>query len=113
MKQKSTIKAILEALDSQDLQGETPLIFALEPNLIPDAMTALRDYRKVFAPVIPGLSDTSQIHAAYESMRQANRHANEGKPVILLLVECETAQQFRDALAPLPIRHSSDWRSLW
>jgi hypothetical protein len=31
---------------------------------------------------------------------------------ILLLVECQTIEEFREALGRLPIRHSSEWRSL-
>jgi hypothetical protein len=30
---------------------------------------------------------------------------------ILLFVECQTMGQFREALGPLPIRKSSEWRS--
>jgi hypothetical protein len=108
LKPKNTIEEILDAVASQDQQGNTSLIFRLEPNLIEDAMNALRAYRKIFAPIILGLTDTSPICAAYERMRQAD----ENKDVILLLVECQTAQQFRDALLPLPIRHSSEWRFL-
>ena len=104
MKPKNTIQEILDALASQNRQGNTSLIFRLEPNLIQDAMNALRGYRKVFAPVISGLTDTSSIYAVYERMRQADD--------ILLLVECQTAQQFREALGPLRIRHSSEWRFL-
>jgi hypothetical protein len=108
LKPNNTIEEILDALASQNRQGNTSLIFRLEPNLIQDAMNALRGYRKVFAPVISGLTDTSPICAAYERMRQADGN----KDVILLLVECQTAQEFREALAPLPIRHSSEWRFL-
>jgi hypothetical protein len=108
LKPNNTIKEILDALASQDRQGNTSLIFRLEPNLIQDAMNALQAYRKVFAPVISGLTDTSSIYAAYERMRQAEGTKN----AILLLVECQTAQQFREALGPLRIRHSSEWRFL-
>ena len=72
-------------------------------------MNALRNYRKIFAPVIDGLTDTSLIYAAYARMRGGN----EAKPTILLLVECETSRQFREALEPLPIRRSSESVSLW
>ena len=108
MKPKNPINAILDALASQQRQGETSLIVRLEPDLIEDAMNALRSYRKLFAPVIPGLTDTAPIYAAYEQMRQA--HVTEH--TILLLVECQTMQEFRDAIGRMPIRHSSEWRSL-
>jgi hypothetical protein len=101
------IQAILDALASQQRLGETSLIVRLEPDLIPAAMDALRGYRKMFAPVIPGLTDTSPIYAAYERMRQAD----EAKHTILLLVECQTMQEFSDAIGRMPIRHSSEWRS--
>jgi hypothetical protein len=104
---KKPIQAILDALASQQRQGETSLIVRLEPDLIPDATDALRGYTKMFAPVIPGLTDTSPIYAAYERMRQAD----ETKHTILLLVECQTMQQFRDAIGRMPIRKSSEWRS--
>ena len=70
-------------------------------------MNALRGYRKLFAPVIPGLTDTVPIYAAYERMRQAHQT----KHTILLFVECQTIQEFREALGRLPIRKSSEWRS--
>jgi hypothetical protein len=70
-------------------------------------MNALRSYRKLFAPVIPGLTDTVPIYAAYERMRQADVT----KHTILLLVECQTLEEFRDAIGRMPIRHSSEWRS--
>ncbi len=35
-------------------------------------MNALPAYRKLFAPVIPGLTDTVPIYAAYERLRQAD-----------------------------------------
>jgi hypothetical protein len=108
LKPNNTIKEILDALASQDRQGNNSLIFRLEPNLIQDAMNSLQGYRKVFAPVISGLTDTSSIYAAYEQMRQAEGTKNP----ILLLVECQTTQQFREALGPLRIRHSSEWRLL-
>ena len=104
---KPQIQAILDALASQQRQGETSLIVRLEPDLIPAAVDALRGYRKMFAPVIPGLTDTSPIYAAYERMRQAA----EAKHTILLLVECQTTQEFSDAIGRMPIRHSSEWRS--
>ena len=107
MKPKSPINAILDALASQQRQGETSLIVRLEPNLIQDAMNALRGYRKLFAPVIPGLTDTVPIYAAYERMRQADMT----QQTILLFVECQTMGEFREALGRLPIRKSSEWRS--
>jgi hypothetical protein len=107
LKPKNTINAILDALASQQQRGETSLIVRIEPDLIQDAMNALRSYRKLFAPVIPGLTDTVPIYAAYERMRQA--HVT--KHTILLFVECQTMGQFREALGPLPIRKSSEWRS--
>src|ERR1700685_1689136 len=88
LKPKNPINAILDALASQQQRGETSLIVRIEPDLIQDAMNALRSYRKLFAPVIPGLTDTVPIYAAYEQMRQA--HVT--KHTILLLVECQTMQ---------------------
>jgi hypothetical protein len=107
LKPKNPINAILDALASQQQRGETSLIARIEPNLIQDAMNALRSYRKLFAPVTPGLTDTAPIYAAYEQMRQADVT----KHTILLLVECETTQEFRDAIGRMPIRKSSEWRS--
>ena len=107
MKPKNPINAILDALASHQRQGETSLIVRIEPDLIQEAMNALRGYRKLFAPVIPGLTDTVPIYAAYERMRQAH----ETKHTILLFVECQTIQEFREALGRLPIRKSAEWRS--
>ncbi len=108
LKPKNPITAILDALASQQQRGETSLIVRIEPGLIQEAMNALRSYRKLFAPVIQGETDTVPIYAAYEQMRQehATRHT------ILLLVECQTIGEFREALGRLPIRKSSEWRSL-
>jgi hypothetical protein len=106
MKPKNTINAILDALASQQQQGESSLIFRLDLDLIQDAMNALRGYRKLFAPVIPGLTDKEPIYAAYERMRQADVTQH----TILLLVECQTMEEFREALGRVPIRNSSDWR---
>ena len=92
----------------QRRQGETSLVVRIEPGLIQDAMNALRGYRKLFAPVIPDLTDTGPIYAAYEQMRQAG----ETKQTILLLVECQTTEEFREAIGRLPIRKSSEWRAL-
>jgi hypothetical protein len=104
---QNPIQAILDALASQQRQSETSLIVRLEPDLIPAAVDALQGYRTMFAPVIPGLTDTSPIYAAYEQMREAD----EAKHSILLLVECQTMQEFRDAIGRMPIRHSSEWCS--
>ena len=101
------INAILDALASQQRQGETSLIARIEPGLILDAMNALRGYRKLFAPVIAGQTDTVPIYAVYERMRQED----ETRHTILLLVECRTIEEFRDAIGRLPIRNSSEWRS--
>lgn len=108
MKPKNPINTILDSVASQQRQGETSLIVRLEPELIQDAMNALRSYRKLFAPVIPGLTDTVPIYAAYEQMRQADVT----QQTILLLVECQTMEEFREALSRLPIRKSSEWHSL-
>ena len=108
MTPKKPIQEILDALASQRQQGETSLIARLEPDLIPAAVDALRGYKTLFAPVIPGLTDTSPIYAAYEQMRQADAAGHS----ILLLVECQTLQEFRDAIGRMPIRHSSEWRAL-
>jgi hypothetical protein len=107
LKPKNTINTILDQLASQQRLGETSLIARLDPDLIQEAMNALRGYRKLFAPVIPGLTDTVPIYAAYEQMRQEDV----AKHTILLLVECQTMQEFRDAIGRLPIRKSSEWRS--
>ena len=106
MKPKHNFNAILDALASQQRQGETSLVVTIEPDLIPEAMN-LPGYRKLFAPVIPDLTDTAPIYAAYEQMRQAG----ETKHTILVLVECQTIGEFREALNLLPIRKSSEWRS--
>jgi hypothetical protein len=108
LKPKNSISAILDALASQQRQGENSLIVTIEPYLIQDAMNALRDYRKVFAPVTPGVTDTQPLYAAYEEMRQADV----AEHTILLFVECQTIDEFREALGRLPIRHSSEWRHL-
>ena len=102
----NSINAILDARASQQKHGETSLIVTIEPDLIQDAMNALRDYRKLFAPVIAGLTDTAPIYAAYEQMQ-----AHVTKHTVLLLVECQTTGEFREALGRLPIRKSSEWRS--
>ena len=107
LKPKNSINAILDALASQQRQGENSLIVTIEPDLIQDAMNALRDYRKWFAPVIPGQTDTAPIYAVYEEMRQADMTQH----TILLFVECQTIDEFREALGRLPIRKSSEWRS--
>ena len=105
---KYSINAILDALASQRQHGETSLIVTIELDLIEDAMNALRAYRKLFASVIPGLTNTVPIYAAYERMRQAAMT----QQTILLFVECQTMEEFREALGRLPIRHSSEWRHL-
>jgi hypothetical protein len=102
---KNPINAILDTLASQQRQGETSLTVRIEPDLIQDAMN-IPGYRKLFAPVIPGLTDTAPIYASYEQMR-----AGETKHTILVLVECQTIGEFREALGRLPIRKSSEWRS--
>jgi len=99
LKRLKTIKAIRDALASQRQRGETTLIVRIEPNLIQEALNSLQDYRKVFAPVVPGLSDLSRIYEAYERMKQAEG-ANQS---VLLLVQCRTAQEFRDAIPPFEI----------
>ena len=106
LKPKNPINAILDALAAQQRQGETSLTVRIEPGLIQDAMN-VPGYRKLFAPVIPGLTDPAPIYAAYEEMRQAG----EPQHTILVLVECQTVGEFRDALVKLPIRNSSEWRA--
>jgi hypothetical protein len=103
LKPKNSINTILDALASQQRQGETSLIVRIESDLIQDAMNALRDYRTLFAPVIAGLTDTAPIYETYERMRQAN----ETKRTVLLLVECQTIEEFREALDRLPLRKVS------
>ena len=99
---------MLDAIASQQQQGESSLVVTLEPSLIQDAMKALQGYRTLFAPVIPGVTDTAPIYANYERMRQAETT----RQTILLLVECQTMEEFREALGRLPIRKSSERRSL-
>ena len=106
MKPKKLIQAILDALAAQQRQGETSLTVRIEPDLIQEAMN-VPGYRKLFAPVIQGVTDTAPIYAAHEQMRQAG----ETKHTILVLVECQTIGEFREALGRLPIRKSSEWRS--
>jgi hypothetical protein len=106
LKPKNPIHTMLDALEEQRRQGETSLTVRIAPNFIQDAMN-VPGYRKLFAPVIPGLTDTAPIYAAYEQMRQAG----ETKHTILVLVECQTIGEFREALNRLPIRKSSEWRS--
>src|ERR1700727_1891499 len=98
MKPKNSINSILDALAAQQRQGETSLIVTIDPGLIQDAMNALRDYRKLFVPVIPGVTDTAPIYATYERMRQAD----ETQHTILLLVECQTMEEFNDAIGRRP-----------
>jgi hypothetical protein len=107
LKPYNPINAILGSLASQQ-RGESSLIVRLEPGLIEDAMNALRDYRTLFAPVIPRLTDTEPIYAIYERMRLADMT----RQTILLFVECQTMEEFREALDRLPMRKSSEWRSL-
>ena len=104
----SSINPILDALALQQQQGETSLIVRLAPTLIEEAMNVLRDYRKLFVPVIPGETDIAPIYETYERMRQVNPNQH----TILLLVECQTIEEFRQALLRMPIRKSSEWRSL-
>jgi hypothetical protein len=103
---KNSINAILDALASQQQHGETSLVVTIEPDLIQDAMNALPGYRKLFAPFIPRVTNTAPIYAAYEQMQ-----AKVTKHIILLFVDCETTEEFREALGRLPIRKSSEWRS--
>ncbi len=107
MTPKNSIPAILDALAAQQRQGETSLVVTIEPDLIQEAMNALGGYRKLFAPVIPGQTDTAPIYAVYEEMRQAA----ETKHTILLFVECQAIEEFREALDRMPIRKSSEWRA--
>ena len=105
MNPQKNIKAILDGLALQQ-QGEASLSITIESDLILDAMNALRDYRKIFAPVIPGATNKSSIEAAYERMRQASA----SKLTVLVFVECKTKQEFLVALDRLPVRKSSEWR---
>ena len=108
MKSSNPIQAILDALASPQQQGETSLIFKIDPAHIQDAMNALGDHRRLFVPVIPGQTEMSPIYATYERMRQANLP----RPTILLMVECRTIEEYREALDRLPMRSSSEWRHL-
>ena len=105
MKPTNSIHAILDALAAQQRQGETSLTVRIEPDLIQDTMN-VPGYRKLFAPVTPGLTDTAPIYAAYEQLRQAWGTGH----VMLVLVECQTIEEFRDALGRLPSQKSSEWR---
>jgi hypothetical protein len=105
LKPQNPIHAILEAIAAQQRQGETAPTVRIEPDLIQDAMN-VPGYRKLFAPVVPGLTDPAPIVAAYEQMRQAGEINT-----ILVLVECQTIGEFREALGRLPIRKSSEWRA--
>jgi len=109
MTHMKSVNAILDALAAQQQQGETSLIVTIEPGLVEEATNTLRDYRKLFAPVVPGVTDTAPIYAAYDKMR-----ANLTAPAhtLLLLVECQSIEEFREALGRMPIRHSSEWRDL-
>ena len=53
-------------------QGENSLIVRIKPDHIQDALSALEGHKKVFAAVVPGLTDTAPIYAAHEQMRQAD-----------------------------------------
>ena len=106
LKPKNPIHAILDALAAQQRQGETSPTVRIEPDLIQDAMN-IPGYRKLFAPVISGLTDTAPIYAICEQMRQAG----ETSDTILMLVECQTIGEFREALDRLPMRKSSEWRA--
>jgi len=103
---KNPIHAILDALAAQQRPGETPLIVRIEPGHIQEAMNALRGYGTLFAPVIPGQTDTAPIYETYERLRQAHKT----RPTILLLVECQTIGEFREALDRMPLRNSAEWR---
>jgi hypothetical protein len=103
---KKSITAIRDALALHHKEGETLQSFRIEPDLIRDAMDGLPGYRKLFAPFISGVTDTSPAFAAYEQMRT---HVT--KNTILLFVECQTTEEFREALGRLPNRESSEWRS--
>jgi hypothetical protein len=97
---------MLDAIAVQQRQRETSLTVRIEPDLIQDAMNALRGYRTLFVPVIAGQTDTAPINEIYERMRQAN----ETTDTILVFVECPTIREFREALDRLPLRKSSEWR---
>ena len=99
MKPKNTIEAILDAVASQRQRGETALIVRIEPNLIQDALNALPDYRKLFAPIVPGLTDPLPIYEAYEQVRQADG----ADQSVLVLVTCQSTQEFREALDRLSV----------
>ena len=104
MKPNNPIHAILDALAAQQRRGEASLTVRIQPDLIQEALN-VPGCRKLFAPVIAGLTDPAPIYAAYDEMRQA------GETIILVLVECQTIAEFRDALGRLPLRTSSEWRS--
>jgi hypothetical protein len=103
---KNPIPAILDALAAQQQQGETPLTVRIKPDLIQEAMK-IPGYRTLFAPVIRGVTDPAPVYAAYEQMRQDG----DTRQIVLVLVECQSIDEFREALLRLPIRKSSEWRS--
>ncbi len=104
----NSIHAILDALAEQQRQGETSPTVTIDPGLIQETMN-IPGCRKLFAPVIPGVADTAPIDENYEQVRQDCGST----PVILVLVECQTIEEFREALLQLPIRKSSEWRSFY
>ena len=106
MNPKNPIHVILDALAAQQRQGKTPLIVRIEPGHIQEAMNAPQGFGMLFAPVIRGQTDTAPIYETYERIRQAHKT----RPTILLLVECQTIGEFREALDRLPLRNSSEWR---
>ena len=107
MQPKNTVPAILDALAAQERRGETSLTIRIQPDLIQDVMK-IPGYRKLFAPVTPGVSDPAAIYAAYEQMQQGV----EARHIILVLVVCETIAEFHEALDRMPMRKSAEWRNL-
>ncbi len=101
----NSIQAIRESIAAQQREGERPLTVRIGPGLTEDALN-LPGFRKLFAPVISGETDMGPIDAACEQMRQAC----EPVEVILVLVECGTIGEFREAVERLPVRTSSEWR---
>lgn len=97
MKPRKTVKAMLDAVASQRRRRETALIVRIEPKLIQDAVNALPSYRKVFAPVVPGVTDLGPIYEAYEGVRQDDGT----RQCVLLLVQCRRIEEFRNAIPPV------------
>lgn len=103
----SIVRSMLDTLAAKLQQGETSLVVHIKPDLIKEAMDALQvEYKTLFAPVIAGQTDTAAIYSNYERMRQAFGP----QPTALVIVECQTKEEFSEAIGRMPRRHSYEWR---